>query len=73
MYDLDVAMFRGNRPLAQVLSELVLQFDIDGFFRVRFLRSEFSYPKEYLEVSESVCACAVAFHVAPVVPRRVAR
>ncbi|XP_075527852.1 uncharacterized protein LOC142560003 [Dermacentor variabilis] len=49
MYDLDVAMFRGNRPLAQVLSELVLQFDIDGFFRVRFLRSEFSYPKEYLE------------------------
>ncbi|XP_065307697.1 neprilysin-2-like isoform X2 [Dermacentor albipictus] len=50
MYDLDVAMFRANWSLAQVLSELVLQFDIDGFFRVRFLHSEFSYPRGYLEL-----------------------
>ncbi|KAH8035691.1 hypothetical protein HPB51_007935 [Rhipicephalus microplus] len=51
MSDLDLALFHGNNHLvSQALIQLVLQFDVDAFFRVRFLRSQFAYPREYLEL-----------------------
>ncbi|KAL1469177.1 hypothetical protein MTO96_004892 [Rhipicephalus appendiculatus] len=50
MSDLDLVLFRGSHLVSQALTQLVLQFDVDGFFRVHFLQSEFAYPREYLEV-----------------------
>ncbi|KAL3194454.1 hypothetical protein MRX96_046081 [Rhipicephalus microplus] len=53
MSDLDLALFHGNNHLvSQALTQLVLQFDVDAFFRVRFLRSQFAYPREYLKEAD---------------------